>query len=462
MKAVLLFLEKMRSGESNIPALIGLALFLTVINSLSFAGEIVETRLNNGLTLLTMQDHSSPLAVVRVFYHVGVKDECPGMTGITRICAQIHSEGTPQFSKGEHSRIIQAGGGWSRYRTGLDVTDFWTVIPSNMLDTVLYLEADRMENVELTMEKLLLAKDVVRKERLLYVESSIYGNLNEEFFNLSYRLHPYGNSKYGWPADIDNINLDDLKKYYRLYFKPSNATVVILGDFDTEKTVAEVKSLFGEMAALPPPERTLIVEPEPAGERYSYLKGFAGIPAFIIGYHVPQIGDDDMPALDVISKLLIGGESSRIHRRMVTDEKSALIVGGGLQKSEDPGVLYCFGIMNYDSYVSDGLIQMDEEIELLRREYVSDAELEKVKNRIEADFYREISTLDATSKSIGLDYIIGGEWRSPDKIVEQARAVTREEVMRVAQKYLDRSFRVVIALEPEEPERKTSEESTVQ
>ena len=169
-----------------------------------------------------------------------------------------------------------------------------------------------------------------------------------------------------------------------------------------------------------------------------------------------------MPALDVISKLLIGGESSRIHRRMVTDEKSALIVGGGLQKSEDPGVLYCFGIMNYDSYVSDGLIQMDEEIELLRGEYVSDAELEKVKNRIEADFYREISTLDATSRSIGLDYIIGGEWRSPDKIVEQARAVTREEVMRVARKYLDRSFRVVIALEPEESERKTAEESTMQ
>ncbi|UCD94009.1 MAG: insulinase family protein [Candidatus Zixiibacteriota bacterium] len=452
----------MKAGGNKISVLAGLALLLAIINPLSFAGEIVETRLDNGLTLLALEDHSSPLAVVRVFYHVGIKDECPGMTGITRICSRILSEGTPQFKKGEHSRIIQAGGGWSMHLTGLDVTDFWTMIPSNMLDTVLFLEADRMENVEMTIEKLLLAKDFMRKARLLYVESSIYGHINEEFYNLSYRLHPYGNPRYGWPADIDNINLDDLKEYYRLYFQPANATIVILGDFDTEKTVAKVKELFGKIAAPPLLERRRIVEPEPAGERHSYLKGFAGIPAFIIGYRVPEIGHGDIPALEVISKILTGGESSRIHKRMVIDEKSALIVGGGLQKSEDPGMLYCFSILNYDSYVSDGLSQMDEEIELLRSEYVSDAELEMVKNRIEADFYREISTLDATAKSIGLNYIIGGEWQSPDKIVQQARTVTKEDVMRAAQEYLDRSFRVVIVLEPTGPERRASEESSMQ
>jgi zinc protease len=459
---VLVFFARMKAGGSNILVLAGLVLVLAFAYPVSSASEIVETRLDNGLTLLTMEDHSSPLAVVMVFYHVGNKDECPGTTGITKICARILSEGTPQFKKGEYSRIIQAGGGWSTYATYVDVTNFATVVPSGMLDTVLYLEADRMENVELTMEKLLLGKDAIRKDRLLYVESSIYGNINEEFFNLSYRLHPYGNPGYGWPADIDNINLDDLKKYYRLYFLPANAAVVILGDFDTETAVARATELFGRIVSTPPSKRRRIVEPEAVGERHSYLKGFAGVPTCIVGYHIPEVSHDDIPAVEVISKILTGGESSRIYKRMVTDEKSALVVGGGLSKTEDPGMLYCFSVLNYDSYVSDGITQMDEEIELLRNEYVSDGELEKVKNRIEADFYREMSTLDAMAMRIGTNYMIGGEWRSLDKIVQRARAVTREDVMRAAREYLNKSFRIVVVLEPENTGRRASEEGSMQ
>ncbi len=171
-----------------------------------------------------------------------------------------------------------------------------------MLDTVLFLTADRMENVEVSYEKLLMAKDAVRKERLAEVESSIYGHINEEFLNLAFRLHPYRNPRHGWPTDINNITLADVKDFYRLYYQPANATVVIVGDFKTDFVISKVRILFEDIIPGPPIRRKTVVEPERVGERRSYLEGVSEIPAFIIGYHVPAITHEDFPAIRLMSK----------------------------------------------------------------------------------------------------------------------------------------------------------------
>lgn len=432
------------------PAFVYIIFLLMFSASICLADQVFQTDLPNGLTLLTLEDHSAPLVAVRILYHVGNKNEQAGLTGITRICEKIMGEGTPTYKKGEYSRIVQAGGGWSCSHTYLDITDFMTRVPSSMLDTVLFLEADRMQNIEPTYERLLLAKDALKKDRLQHVESFIYGHINEEFFNLSYRAHPYRNPMFGWPADIDNISLDDLKDYFRLYFQPANATIVVVGDFNTRQVNSKVQELFGDIISSPVPERRKIVEPAQAGERYGYLEGYSGVPAFIIGYHIPEISHEDIPVLKVISSVLTGGESSRINKRMVADEKSALVVAGELMETEDPGMIVCWAILNYDCPVSSAEAQMNEEIVRLRSEYITGLELEKAKNRIEADYYRQIGALDKRALMVGFYHIVTGDWKAIEDIVEKTRAVSKEDIMSVAQKYFKKSNRTVVFLEPVE------------
>ncbi len=421
-----------------------------MVSSVFSDDKIVETKLANGLTLLTLEDHSSPLVAIVITYHVGSKNELPGNTGLTRICSHMIREGTPTYKKGEFTRIIQAGGGITRSMPSWDITMFITKVSSDMHDTVLFLEADRMQNVEPTYEKLLIAKDALRKERLSYVENSIYGHINEEFFNLAYRAHPYQNPERGWPADINNITLEDSKKFFRMYFQPANVLITIAGDIETENTIKKVQDLFEGIVSTPVPERRQIVEPVQYGERCSYLEGSAGIPAFIIGYHVPELAHEDVPALRIISGILNTGESSRIYKRMVIEENSALYIGGGVIETENPGIFFSYAILNYDCPNSVGEIQMKEEIKRIKSEPVSDAELEKAKNSLEAEYYRQIRFLDQKASGFSFFKVLTGDWRLYENLVPQSRAVTKEDILNTARKYFTKSNRTVVYLSPTE------------
>ena len=438
-------------------------LFLVFVYQLPFSAyasnEVTRTDLSNGLTLLSLEDHSSPLVSIQVYYHVGTKNECPGMTGMTRICQWIMNGGTPLYKKGEFVRIIQAGGGSTRTFVGLDMTQFLAKVPSSMLDTVLFLEADRMREIEFTDEKLLLAKDAARKARLSQVESSIYGYINEEFFNLSFRSHPYGNGEYGFPPDIDAISMDDLQKYFGQFFQPARATLVVVGDFETERLAQKVHQLFGDIPSNPDVEVRQIVEPVQIGERYEFIQGFASIPVFIIGYHIPQVTHEDMPALLLISTILCRGESSRIHKRMVTNEKSAIVVEGSIFETEEPGMIYSYALLNYDTPIPDGEAQMDDEIVRLRTEPVTDSELEMAKNKLEADYYRYFRGLDDRAFMIGYYFSVGGDWNLRANMMKKSRSVTKENIMEIADKYFTESNRTVIYLQPSDMAEENGPES---
>jgi len=409
------------------------------------------SELDNGMVILTMEEHSVPLAAVVLMFHVGQKNDPIGLTGLTHVCEWVFSEGTAAFEKGEYHRIIQAGGGTTRSETTLDVTYVMTRIPSDMLDTVLVLEADRMRNIELTYEKLMLARDVMRKNRNLMVESSIYGNINEEIMNLSYRSHPYRNPAYGWPEDIANITVDDMEKHFRLYFQPGNAVMVILGDFETAPTVARVDSLFGYNVSDPLPEHRHIGEPRHVGERRSYLEGFSGIPAFIVAYHIPHLTHPDIPAIRLISNILSDGESSRLHKRLVTDENAAVRIGGGFFELEDPSLIYAFAIMNYDVDNEVGAEQMTDEINRLKSELISEAELVKAKNRVKANSYREIRSIDRQGMRLAYYQITAGSWQFVDDKLTAVADVSREDIRQAARKYFIPANRSLVFLSPIKP-----------
>lgn len=411
-------------------------------------GEPVETTLDNGMILMTMEDHSIPLVAIRICYHVGIKNEYPGLTGITSVYETAAWQGTKLFKKGEISRIVQAGGGYTTSYTDWDMTCFYTRVPSKMMDTVLMLEADRMSGTDITAERLLLAKDIIRKKRLAEVESSIYGHINEEFFSLAYRSHPYGHNIYGWPDDIDRINLDDLKQYARTNFQPSNAIIVIAGDFDSESTTARVRRLFGGQFSEPSKKWRPIAETKSVGDRLSVIEGDVGIPVFIMGYHIPGVMDEDIPALKLISNILITGTSSRIYRRMVTEEKSAMVVSGGVICSEDPGLIYNYAILNFDSPVEEGIRQMADEIEQLKIDYITEGELEKAKNRALVDFYQGEQTLEDKTRTAATAKLITGDSRFAEKMVKKIKSLTRDDILNVSQKYFELSNRIVVIVRP--------------
>ncbi|UCD17261.1 MAG: insulinase family protein [Candidatus Zixiibacteriota bacterium] len=426
--------------------LVALPLFTQSVFARSQVGEI---SLSNGITLLTSEDHSVPMVSVGIAYHVGKKNERPGITGISHICHRIMSYGTPAFRKGEYTRIIQGGGGSSHSYSGFDMSMFGVTVPSAMLDTVLILGADQMQNVEVTFEKLVSAKEAIRKERLAYVEGWIYGPLNEEIFNLAYRAHPYQYPYYGWPNEIQGLTINDVKDFLRTYYQPANATIVLVGDFETDAVVKLITELYGPILPRKMPPDKPIVEPEQRGERRSVIGGFADIPLIVLCYHIPETGHPDRPALQVLSRIEGIGESSRLHQRMISKEKSALAAQSHLVNVEGPGLIVFYAIMNYDSPVEDGEQQLLDEIERIKLEYVSDTELEKAKNQIEAEYYRSIRSLGHRCEMIAQHQLLHGDWRVQHERVAAARAVTKEDVMRVARKYLTRINRTVTILQPD-------------
>jgi len=450
-----------KSAKGLLPALIPL-LFLTLCFPANATEKVNKFVYSNGLTVLTSEDHTVPLVSVAIIYHVGTKNEMPGLTGLTQICKYIINYGTRMFDRDAFGRVIQAGGGAYDSRVGLDLTTFQIKAPSNLLDSILILEADRMQNVIPTIEKLLLAKNDVRKDRLVNVESSIYGNINEEFLNLAFRSHPYRNPMYGWPGDINEITLDDVKDYFDTYFQPANATIVIVGDGDTESLKIKCKELFGEIVSYPKPAPRQIIEPSQVGERISNIQGFAGIPAFIIGFHTPEATSGEFPIIGLINNILIGGESSRLKHRMVSEEKSALYVGGGIFRTEDPSILYNYAILNYDTPIEEGERQMCQEFDRLKSELVSEAELERAKNKIEADYYRAVRDMNNKASVIGFHEIIAHDHDYSIKYVKRARMITPEEVFEAANKYLNVSNRTAVFLHSGDKPGEENEENIEQ
>lgn len=425
-----------------------LILLLCPVFSVWAGYNVNEKQMANGLRLLTYENDAVPLVAVAVVFNVGSKNEPAGLSGITRICNFILQSGTRTFKRGEYSRIVQAGGGTSGSNVDVEQTWHITKVPSDMLDTVLYLWADRLQNSESNQEKLLMAKDAVRKERVSSVEGSIYGHINEEFMNLAYRSHPYGNPIYGWPSDVDNVGPADVKKYARYYFQPGNITLIIAGDFKTENVVRRVDSLFSNIISIPMPFNQQIQEPDNYGERHSYLEGSAGIPAFIIGYHIPPTAHEDTPTLRLLSYILSGSESSRIQKRLIAEEGAALYVGGGLVSMKGPGLLYTYAVLNHDFPYQEGEARMSEEIRQLVEKPITDAELQSAKNQLEAAYFRGMRTLDELALSIAYNYNMYSDCRWLDSTVVQARRVTAEDIQEAAEKYFKRSNRIVVFLNP--------------
>jgi zinc protease len=412
--------------------------------------------LDNGLTVLICEDHSAPLVTYQVWYKVGSKNERPGITGISHLCEHMMFKGSKNVGPEEHARLIKANGGINNAWTHFDMTCYWEKIANDKLELAINLESERQKNLTPTLENFTSEREVVKEERRKGVDNSPFGAVFEQMLNTAFVAHPYHWHVIGFMSDIDNITLDDLKNHYKVYYAPNNAVAVVAGDVNPEEVMKLMHKYYDDIPAQPPPPKVGTVEPEQKGERMANIHKVAQMPAFSVGYHIPEFGHPDTYPLSVAARILFKGQSSRLYQKMIYQDQSALHVGGDCFPLEDPGLFYCFAIMQPGHTAEEGRNTLFEEIDKLKNEPVNEKELQKAKNQLEAEFVFDLQSVSDKGFWIGYYQVTLGDYSKLFEEAEKFQKVTAEDVMRVAKKYFDEKNRNVVVLVPEMPEEHTS------
>lgn len=409
---------------------------------------VVEKVLPNGLKVILLEKHRAPVVTFQVWYRVGSRNEAWGKTGLSHMLEHMMFKGTGKVGPEDFSRIIQENGGNDNAGTSYDYTFYFTSLSSDRTQIPIELEADRMKNLILREEDFRTERLVVMEERRLRTSDDPQAYVDEQVMAAAYQIQPYHWPTIGWMEDIEHYTLEDLKTHYRAYYHPSNAFLVVVGDFQTSEIFARIEKAFGSIPKAPVLPKLKPAEQPQAGERRLIVKREAQLPYLSMAYHVPTMENPDSFVLDVISAILSDGKSSRLYKRLVRDKGLALYVDtDNSLLSKDPGLF----TISVQPMANKEMIEVekavDEEMSLLRREPVSEEELEKAKNQAEAAFVYGQDSLFYQAMLLGQNEI-AVDWRKIDDYIPAIRKVTREDIMRVADRWLVPDNRTVGILVP--------------
>ena len=427
-----------------------LASLLSVFLDFTIAGaaQVQEVVLDNGLKVLMLEDHKSPAVTFQVWYRVGGRNEKDGKSGLAHFLEHMMFKGTPTTKPEEYSRIIAKNGGRSNAFTTSDCTVYFATMSREKINFELELEADRMANALLGDTYFEPEKKVIQEERRLRTEDNPASALSEVASAVAFTIHPYRRPVVGWMEDIQNLTRQDLVDFYKLYYAPNNAFIVVVGDFSTDEILPKIKAAFGKIPRGAEPPKVQVTEPEQRGERKVNLKKEAELPFVLQFYHAPNLKSPDSFALDLLSVVLAGGRSSRLYHELVYQKR--LVRGVDADYS---GVSVDPMGFSIDTQLLPGIEpanverEMDRLVDKLKSELISERELQKAKNQIEAAFVFAQDSIYGQAMKIGF-YEVAGGWRQMDGYLDGIRKVTREDIRRVAKQYLDRDRRTVGTLIP--------------
>jgi len=408
--------------------------------------------LANGLSVLFVEDHNSPVVNVQVWYHVGSKDEPPGQTGFAHLFEHLMFEGTRNLGPDEFSSYIVRSGGIDNAYTTEDATVFWETVPSSHLSVALWLEADRMRNLDITEKVFKNEREVVKEERRQRFDNQPYGTVVETLYQHAFTTHPYRHMAIGSMQDLDRASVDAVRGFYDTYYIPNNATLVIVGDFETGAGKSLVQDYFGRLAARQPIVRSIPVEPSQTAKRVVKLTQDVALPAFVEGYHMPADGTPDAYPLRLAAKILSEGDSSRIYRRLVYDKQIALQAESEGNFTEDPNLFFVFAVMNAGHSPAEGEADVEAELQRLKTEPVSARELDKAKNQILRDFILSRQSAQSRGDQLGYAAVILKDPDLLDKELARFSAVTVEEIQRAANKYFVPENQTLLEVYPEKQE----------
>src|SRR5713226_1701520 len=302
--------------------------------------------LANGLTLVLEEDHSTPIVHLQLRYHVGSKNERPGRTGFAHLFEHLMFKGSKNVEPEEHTSMISSIGGQSNAYTTDDETVFWETVPSQYLPLVLWLEADRMATLRIDKETFTTEREVVKEERRMRIDNQPYGRLQEIIYDQAFTVHPYKHATIGSMKDLEAASIDDVRDFYQTYYVPANATLVVVGDFESTQALQLVSQYVGRVPkALREVPRDIPQEPPQTKEKRVTLQEPWPLPAVVVAHHITFDGDPDSYPLHIAAKVLSDGESSRIYKRLVYEEQIAVAAFGQANLIEDPNLFYAVAIV---------------------------------------------------------------------------------------------------------------------
>jgi zinc protease len=407
------------------------------------------TTLPNGLTVILEEDHSTPIVHVNLWYHVGSKNERTGRTGFAHLFEHMMFKGSKNVEPEAHTSFISSIGGQSNAYTTEDTTVFWETAPAQYLPLMLWLEADRMATLRIDRQTFQREREVVKEERRMRVENQPYGRLSEIIFDQSFTVHPYKHQPIGTMADLEAASIEDVRDFYRTYYVPTNATLTIVGDFDSAQAADLVQRYFGR---IPRPQqavpRDIPAEPPMQKERRVTLEESWPLPAVIVAHHITYDGHPDSYPLHMASKILSDGQSSRIFRKLVYETGIALTAFGGGNIIEQPNLFFAVAIVQPGHTPAEAEAALIGELERLKTEPVSEHELQRAKNQFARDYIMGRESNKQKAEQLAHAAVIHNDITTADGEFEIFMNIKAADIQRVANTYFAGTNRVIITVLP--------------
>lgn len=403
-----------------------------------------ETKLKNGLRVFLVEDHSAPVISLALVYDVGSRNERQGRTGFAHLFEHMMFQGSENVGKSEHFILIDTNGGQMNGTTNEERTLYFETLPANQLDLALFLEADRMRGLDITKENLDNQRNAVQEERRLGLDNQPYGVFREKFNETMYDNFNYKHSVIGSMDDLNAASVEDVKEFFRIYYAPNNATLALVGDFNPAAALSKIRKYFESIPSQPAPPKVDVTEPEQKAERrFTVEDKLAQLALLNIGYKGVIGNTPDAYALQVLATVLGSGQSSRLYQKLVRERQLALSASSFTNSRRGPGAFTISATLAPDKKPEEAEAVIEEEIARLQREPIADWELEKARQ------FAKHSAIGSRQSSLGLAISLveaAVAYNDPNLVntrLEKLMAVTKEDVQRVAQKYLRPEKRTV-------------------
>ncbi len=424
------------------------ALALFLFTGLTFGQnkiEYTEFDLDNGLHVILHEDHSTPIVAVNVMYHVGSKNEDTKLTGMAHFFEHLMFEGSKHIDRGEFSEYVENAGGVLNASTTNDRTSYFEVLPSNQLELGLWLESERMMHAKINKKGIETQREVVKEEKRQRYDNQPYGKILPSIMEQAYNKHPYRWTTIGSMEHLNSAEKEDFLDFYDTFYVPNNAVLSIAGDIDVEETRKLVKQYFGPIEKgdkeIPRPD---VKEPKQTEERRDTVREDVQLPALVMAYKTPALGAEESYPVDMLSRIMTRGQSSRIYKRLVDQDELAVQASAFPFPLEDPGVTLFFGIAQKGVPLEEMEAAVNEEFQKVLEEGVTDKELEKAKNQVESEFVSQNSTVRGIASNLSKYYMLYGNTELINTEKERYMNVTKEDIQEAAKKYFRESNRSVL------------------
>ncbi|NOZ52186.1 MAG: insulinase family protein [Gammaproteobacteria bacterium] len=413
-----------------------------------------EFHLKNGLKVLVKEDHRAPIVVAQIWYKAGSSYEKNGTTGVAHLLEHMMFKGTHKLGPNEFSKIISANGGRENAFTGKDYTAYFQQLEKSRLPISFKLEADRMANLNLSEEEFTKEIQVVMEERRMRTDDKPRSKTYEQFLAAAYVNSPYRHPIIGWMEDLETMVVNDAQQWYQNYYAPNNATLVVVGDVDPQEILVMAKKYYGPLKRQKIPALKPQQEVPQKGERRIVVKEKARLPYLVMGYKVPVLKtaetDWEPYALEMLAYVLDGSDSSRFSKNLVRGQEIATRVGAGYDLYSRMDDLFIFdGTPAQGRNIKELEKAIRQQIEILKTELVDEKELNRIKTQVVANKTYELDSVFYQAMQLGTLETVGLDWRLLDKYVDHFRAVTPEQVRKMAQKFLVDDRLTVAVLEPQ-------------